>query len=448
MTYDGWLSFGGNEVANDPRALGYSMTSPCRGWLRGEHACSTLVDALEDVPYVYANISQAPWYDPTLPEVSSRFYGVTILELTGLLDSTRTAQVTENAGDGGTIGLSRRGTRSTRVRAFLLAEGADAMEYGRAWLDAALSPGACGQHGTQCGVTDLEFFSTCPPSPDDFATEDAYFAAVDELRRYLHDVAVTSGPFTISEQESRGVIGQEVEWTFTSERPWVYGKTQDVALPSVASSVVTDIPLNLAKYPSAELSSGTVLLGTNYSENPSLETVSTLWGVDQVLISGSSAGPYLTGGTSSEKAGSGTFSYRGRILGNGSTEVASSRSWLYINHTISLPAYVAGRRFSAGAWAAIAIAAGAAVSVINKVEVRIQFLNSTPAIVGDVLVGTLDPAAYANGEFLSLSKIVPPASAVTARLQIRADVTWRSSATPANNSDIRLYADMATLTAP
>lgn len=162
MVYEGYLSFGGNEIVNSPRAYGLQLTAPCdSGWLR-DPGCESLQEILGDTIYTHDNIASAPWYDPSFPE-SARFYGVYGLGFYGLKDSTRQVQVTEGLASGGVVGSSRKGVLPLRVRASLLAEGDDAMEYGRSWLEAALSPGACGQHGEECGTADVQFFSACPP---------------------------------------------------------------------------------------------------------------------------------------------------------------------------------------------------------------------------------------------------------------------------------------------
>lgn len=446
MTLKEWLSFGGNEIANNARIYGYARSVGCVGYLK-RGGCPTLVDALGDLPYDYENITAAPWYDATQADVSGRFLGVFVLDISGLLDSTRETQVVQNTRGGGQIGAIRRATRESRVKALVLAIGSDALAYGRAWLDRVLSPGACGQHGDTCGVSDVAFFTTCPPPRGDL-TPEQYDEALHPLRRYLHDVAVTSGPFTTDESNNGRVYIENVEWTFTSERPWVYGQERSVDLPSVPSTVVADVPLNLARYPSAELSSGTVLLATNLNTNPSLETNTTGWGAASSVVTGTDPAPYRTGGSSTEKAGHGTTSYRARILGNGSTEVAASRCLLWAQCNVTV-APVAGQRFSAGMWVAVTRASGDVVTPIHRVSVWVEWFNSGGTSLGPALeYGVLDPADYATGGYFSISKLQAPAGAVTAQLRARADIGWRSSATPANNTDFRLYADMATLTTP
>lgn len=164
MAYEGWFRFGGNEVVNNERARGIASTVECpMFWLKGPR-CTTLQDALGDAEYNAANLPDAPWFDPSMPDVSSRFFGVFALSVTGLNDSTRGASVVEGIDDGATIGRTRKSARQVRVRAMLLARGRDALDYGVSWLNAALDPDACGQHGTGCGTTDLEYLTDCPPA--------------------------------------------------------------------------------------------------------------------------------------------------------------------------------------------------------------------------------------------------------------------------------------------
>lgn len=161
--YTGYLELGGVELANTERVRGYAATANCPvNWLRGE-SCGTLAESLNDAPYDASNISEAPWFDPTQEDVSSRFYGVAAIDLVNRHDSTRSLAVTQAIRDGGVLGDVRHGTKEIQVRAVLLASGEDALSYGLDWLNSRLEPGACGQHGDACGFADLAFYTTCPP---------------------------------------------------------------------------------------------------------------------------------------------------------------------------------------------------------------------------------------------------------------------------------------------
>lgn len=164
MVFDGFMKIGGVEVANSERIRGYAESSDCQlPWFSQSPACESLQDALGDAPYTASNLPLAPWYDQSLPDLSGRFLGVYGIELSGLDSSTRSTQSTEGIDDGGTLGSTRKGMLSARMRATLVAEGRDALEYGVHWLNAAMDANRCGQHGSGCGTTDVEYLADCPP---------------------------------------------------------------------------------------------------------------------------------------------------------------------------------------------------------------------------------------------------------------------------------------------
>src|SRR5690606_5859513 len=111
----------------------------------------------------------------------------------GLNVSTRSASVTEGIDDGAVIGRTRRSARQGRVRATLLARGRDALDYGISWLNSALDPDACGQHGTGCGTTDLEYLTDCPPARGEVPDFTPWVEARRNLWRYPADSASSIG---------------------------------------------------------------------------------------------------------------------------------------------------------------------------------------------------------------------------------------------------------------
>ncbi|QSM01232.1 minor tail protein [Microbacterium phage NoodlelyBoi] len=162
--YEGYLSFGGNEIVNNARTYGISHSArPCpMHWLKGD-VCGTQNAALfESAPYTYDAIETAPWYDPDMPQ-SADFYGFFAYSITEAMDSTRIVSRTERVGNGTVNGRTRKSGKTMRVKGLLMGRGRLAIEYGQAWLSAAVDPGACGQHGTECGLTDLQWFADCPP---------------------------------------------------------------------------------------------------------------------------------------------------------------------------------------------------------------------------------------------------------------------------------------------
>lgn len=160
--FDHYLALGGNEIVNSERAHAYAKASDCPiHWLK-DPKCDSLAGVVGQDDY--ASVQNAPWYDDDIPDLSSRFLGLYGVELAGLSDSTREASVTERTGDGAVVTGYRHGSREVRVRAWMTANGKDALEYGMTWLRNVLEPNACGMHGGSCGASDSAFFVDCPPA--------------------------------------------------------------------------------------------------------------------------------------------------------------------------------------------------------------------------------------------------------------------------------------------
>ncbi len=432
MAYEGWFRFGGNEVINNERARGIASTAACpMFWLKGPR-CTTLQAALGDLPYTADNLPDAPWYDLSMPDVSGRFYGVFALSVAGLNDSTRSASVTEGIDDGAVVGRTRKGSRQVRVRAILLARGRDALDYGVAWLNASLDPDACGQHGTGCGSTDLEFLTDCPPAREECETPEAYAARVDGYRRFLHGVTVTSGPLERELMNKGEFWGQIFEWTYTAGRPWVYSATREVDLPVTPTVVIQDTPYNLVPYPSAELAGANVDAATNFSANPSVEANATGW--TSGAEGGITAAMLAAGRVTGELQAVGAASYRVVFTATG----AGVSGTFYAQQEVNISARPSGSRVSINLWAAELLMAG--VPVRSDIVVR-AFWRATAggAVLRSDNLGTIP----VNGGALSAKSLVPPPGANFVLVRAEAFL----SSWPAGTV-VRLYSDALAVTVP
>lgn len=444
MAYEGFLRFGGNEVVNNERARGISSSADCpMFWLKGPR-CDSLQDALGDAPYIYGNRPDAPWYDLSMPDVSGRFYGVFALSVSGLNDSTRSTQVTEGIDDGATIGRTRKSSRQVRVRAILIAQGRDALDYGVAWLNAALDPDACGQHGTGCGSTDLEFFTDCPPKRDLDETPEEYAARVEPYRRFLHGVAVTSGPLERELMNRGDFWGQVFEWTYTAGRPWVYSVTRPVDLPVTPTIVIQDTPYNLVPYPSAELPGAEVDTAINYSLNPSVEANATGWAGSAATLSGSAPGALVTSGRiTAELQAVGSASFRVRLLGDGTA--LAGRVALSADQTVDVSGRAADARISVSIWAAVLTLGAAAVTDLISLDARLDWYTAADVFVSSESLGMVTDSDDLGGHVFAARSLAVPATAARVRITVRATFDWASGAL---NSDVRLYADALAVTVP
>lgn len=456
MTYDGYLSYGGNEIVNSERARGYAQTAACPMFWLKDPPCTTLAFAAGDANYSYIDIENSPWYDSTVDEISRRFYGVYGLDIGGVEDSTRSADVTESIDDGGVIGRSRNSTRRIKVKVLLLGRGQDAVEYGMSWLSAQLDVDACGQLSQDCGTAEMSMFSTCPPSRgvvidtegERPQTEEEYTASIDLTRRFMRRAGTISGPLKTAERESSGFWMYEVQFVLAGG-PAILGVTRSLALGPSTPVVIQDVPYNLLPYPSAELQGALVDVQVNYATNPNVEVNDTGWSAQATVISGTSPAAFFTSGRSTDiGAGGSLSSFRGRILGNnGSTAVAAARSLMINAQEVALPAG-SGRRITLNQWAAALILNGTSPgTLINSLLVSYEFFNGAVSLGAPVAFGTATPADF-GGKAYSLAGLAVPATATKVVIRTVADVTWTSSATGGQNSDIRLYSDALMVSVP
>ena len=301
--YEGYLEFGGNEIANNARALGYMRTAPCAiGWLVGPD-CPGLVDALDDEPYTMENIAEAPWYDAE-DETTHRFFGVYVIGVEGIPDSTRTATVTEGVLDGGAVGRSRYATRRVRVRAVLSAQGRDALAAGFAWLDAALIPRDCAIHGIRCGVSDLTFFVDCPP-PKGTVTEYGDWA---EQKRNLYTNPSFEDPAAIPAGGE-----QSTDWSASGGFSLHVPAATTVTIPSLTAKTVLVTPRYAGQVMHAG-SSDYVATGDGvplrfFVPGPQAVEFGEGWWDKVMVVDGSYLGPYFDGDTTDDLSTNPLFRY-------------------------------------------------------------------------------------------------------------------------------------------
>lgn len=282
-------------------------------------------------------------------------------------------------------------------------------------------------------------------------TDDEWAATVNLMARYMHGVGTIAGPMVAQELESGPFNAYIVTFTLQATRPYIYSASTDLDLPPQIPIVYQDIPYNLAQYPSFELTDGTTpTVATNYVLNPSVETDATGWTGAAAVISGTSPAAFFTSGrVTGELSSVGNSSFRDRILGDGSTSVTNSKSTLTVQQTVDLSAIAssAGKRPSITVWAAATILAGASGSSIDALSASVQWQNSSGTVLRTDTLGSASAGTY-NGHVFSQQSMVPPAGWSKAVVLVNCNVTWSSSSTPANNSDIRLYVDAMGVTIP
>lgn len=457
--YNGWFCLGGMEIINNTRAIDYARTAECPvTWFR-EGRCLGINDRLEQEPYSFATIDQAPWWDSLAGTSESvgfyrpprEFLGVYCLSVQGLDDSTIEAPLTERVVSGGVIGRQRDAARRVRFRVILSATSERGLQYGRAWLENALRESICSTHNGSCGTTDLTFMTMCPPPyEDDGGGFGMYLAAMELETRRLHGVKCVSGPLVEQELKSKrgDAYGLIMEFTLAAESPRIYGMPIITSVPNSGVSAVQDTPYNLMVTPSAELTEGTVEIARNLATNPSVEVDATGWTGYSSIVSGTDPAGFRTSGRVNDIAASGTWSFRVRVLGNnGTTPVGGARSVLGAYQDVSIPAGD-DRRVSLNIWGAAIIATGSSPgTVVNTVRAYYQFYNGGTPVGSRTVIDEAEVSEH-DGHPYTLKSVAVPSSVTSVRVYAEADVTWSSSSAPGVNSDVRLYADALAVTIP
>jgi hypothetical protein len=434
--WDGYFTLGGNEVGNSARTIGYTSTAECPvGWIRSID-CGGIQPTVGDEDYLYANITEAPWYDSDDPLTSARFFGLYVVDISGLSDSTRSAVITQKITDGAQVSGYRHASREVRVRALLTARGMDALEYGMTWLRSVLEPNACGVHGGDCGSADFQFFVDCPPPWNGVQPIEEYQEEQSRLRRVLHNVTCVSGPLIQQElSSSDGThFGYIVEFTLVAAVPFVYGATRAIETPPTPPTVIQDVVFNLMKWPSATLTSGSVVFATNLSTNPSVETNNTGWTLvaDGALITSGA----MTSARSTDVASVGTASQRARWTAPNSNAGTASA---YMGSKQEVPLLAGDRwRYSINMWSTSNVESGTAV--LGDLEINALWRSSSG---GGLILNQSLGIMPASGGAITVASIAPPAGANFVEVRSQQRVTsWSTGAI------VRNYVDALAITVP
>jgi hypothetical protein len=161
MAWPGFFQYTGTEILNASRVEAYAAHANL-GWFKAAYGETDLAWLLGENEYSSPLQDDAPWTDPK-NLTSYDFYGVYPLSVTGVEDSTISANVVESIIDGGYIGRTRRATRPVVFSAVLVGADECAVEYGMRWLRSVLYGNSCfGQTFGDCGGGDLCFVSCVP----------------------------------------------------------------------------------------------------------------------------------------------------------------------------------------------------------------------------------------------------------------------------------------------
>lgn len=170
MSWNGYFSYAGTEIINVARMRAYRENLNL-AWFRPGYEDSQFLGTMRDEIYG-SPLLDAPWRDQDNPD-SIDFYGVYPVNVQGLDDSTRTAEVTESILDGGVVGRLRNSTRSIVFECALLAGSECGADYGVEWLKKILNGANCEPNSlSNCAGNRLDFYNCAPTYSLDGITPD------------------------------------------------------------------------------------------------------------------------------------------------------------------------------------------------------------------------------------------------------------------------------------
>ena len=280
-------------------------------------------------------------------------------------------------------------------------------------------------------------------------TDEEYADRLMDGFRYLHDVSVTSGPIEVEaffSKSNPGLVGATVEFTITSERPYVYGVTRKAALGATTPSAYSDIPFNLIRYPSSAVSDGVPrAMTTNYSRNGSAEGGSYWYGrLNEAALTG--FGEFTT-----DIATIGTRSYRGvYTLPAGEPEQEVS---LMVATQIAVADVPEGGLPSVTMWGMLQAREGTPELIRLECKVRFLGYNTSGSLVYTAnpaieIGSTEDPIDFEGMVFSKTGTELPRESPTSGIEVIAARICMYGTALMKPGDTVAVYGDAAGYTIP
>lgn len=221
MTFKGYLTLDGTEIANRQRFEAYAGT---RSWFRPLYRTDGIGHALEET-YTDVETDVAPWWDPDVPS-SNDLYGFYPVDITGLDNGSGTVSTVESTGKGGVPGRVRFATKEVNVTGFLAGASEAAVQYGLIWLRRVLLGGVCSPLDArkQALGTEMTYFAYTPPSSAQAFEDDQSPQQVRDAVTRTYRAVVNSTPVSVlvERQLSCGDYIAQVQFTFRIGDPIVY----------------------------------------------------------------------------------------------------------------------------------------------------------------------------------------------------------------------------------
>lgn len=254
------MSFAGVELANASRTASYAKHMGLGMKVDDCGSCENFNEVMGDKPYTSPLVDQPDWFEPDNPDTWG-FMGYLPLTAEGVEGSTRTATVTQLAGEGAYASRPHTAGREMRFTGVLIGLDEAAVQAGMTWLTHVLEGDYCRETGG-CTGDHLCYFAACPevcedspnldlpdphaPSPTRLCPSGEIADWVDSCvvpyERHMYRVTCIDGPHVLQEYNPQCGAMWEVEFTLMAGVPGPYGTPRFVgcADASTVPPVVID----------------------------------------------------------------------------------------------------------------------------------------------------------------------------------------------------------------
>lgn len=280
MAHDGYFSFAGNEIVNAGRTTAYAKALTPMLQVDNCVGCDDLrlavnlaipgnptrtgADIELQTRYTTPKADLAPWYDANDPDTEG-FAGFLPLSVSGIVDSTREANVIEGTKDGGSIGRPRRKTKEVRMSGVLIAKSEPSLEAGMRWLKAALQGRNCNDVDG-CDGYELRYFDACPDSiplggTDHLAPPIVYTFLGNEHWEVFGGAGTFTADGTLGKYTTTAPAGEYLRYTPVGAVDDTITFKVDFSL---GSAILMSTRTNLIKNPNYTRGTGTSVVRRNY----------------------------------------------------------------------------------------------------------------------------------------------------------------------------------------
>jgi hypothetical protein len=239
--YEQFMLYDGLPVVNSHRTSAYAEALGLGSWFTGRADSEGIGPVLGET-YTTPAADLAPWYDSRFADTAD-FAGFEIISMTPLLSHTQVRSTTPLLKGGAVISPAYHAAREMVFRGILIGKTRASVVRGFGWLRHVLEYGAECDFDIDCDGKQMMMWTQAPEEGLGIGDEELY-------RRYLYGVQLAEGPPVLRERDLAGGCGSmiEVEFTLTSNNPYIYGQSYSISVGSGSGTTYADLEAAFPTY--------------------------------------------------------------------------------------------------------------------------------------------------------------------------------------------------------